>query len=102
MIAYFEGKQHVKGLVLMLKICHHGLGCKEACSKMSPKVTQNNNGLVRLHPGEVVAKNLNRYVPPGLSKIGSPELIFGLKLGSPEQIFAKMYVSGAKNRQDWS
>ena len=47
-----------------------------------------------------VAQNLGRYVPLVLSKIGSPELIFWLKtIGSPERIFAKICVSGAKNRQ---
>ena len=41
-------------------------------------------------------KKIGRYVPPRFSKVGSPELIFGLKLGSPEQIFTKICVSGAK------
>ena len=48
--------------------------------------------------GEVVAENLDRYVPPRLLKTGSLVLIFGLKPGSPEWIFVKIWVSGAKNR----
>ena len=38
----------------------------------------------------VVDKNLGGYVPARFSKVASLELIFGLKLGSPEQIFAKI------------
>ena len=50
--------------------------------------------------GGVVDQNLGINMPPGLSKIGFQELIFlGLKLGSPEQIFAKICVSGAKIQQ---
>ena len=39
--------------------------------------------------GGVVPKNLGRYVPLGLSKNRLPNCFYGLKLGSPEQIFAK-------------
>ena len=46
---------------------------------------------------EVVDKNLGRYVPPRFSKIGSPEWIFRLENGVPEQIFATICVPGAKN-----
>ena len=53
--------------------------------------------MLHASPGEVVCKNLGRYVPPRLLKTGSLELIFGLKLGSPEQKFTKICVSGAKN-----
>ena len=36
------------------------------------------------------------YVLPRFSKVGSPELIFWLKMGSPEQIFAQIYGLGAE------
>ena len=52
--------------------------------------------MIMSSPGEVVGKILGRYVPPMFSKTGSPELMFGLTLGSPEQDFAKSCVSGGK------
>ena len=36
---------------------------------------------------------------PGFQKQALQNFFFGLKLGSPEQIFAKNCVSGAKNQQ---
>ena len=48
--------------------------------------------------GQVVYKNLGRYVPPRFSKIGSPEPIFLLETGvSGKKNFAKICVSGATN-----
>ena len=45
-----------------------------------------------LSRGGVVTKNLGRYVPRGLSKIGSPELIFWLKSGVSRTNFCKNFV----------
>ena len=47
--------------------------------------------------GALVNKTLGRYVPPTFSKIGSPELIFGLETFVLGTKFAKICVLGAKN-----
>ena len=50
-------------------ISTHVHGCRGVCEKVTgKKVTQVKN------LGEVVNKNLGRYVPPRFSKIGSPKL----------------------------
>ena len=48
------------------------------------------------HPGAGSLQKFEYNVLPRFSKVGPPELIFGLKLASPEQSFAKICVSGAK------